>query len=77
MASRIAKRVPGHDSRTRHAPDPAGELTQRRMRRETGMRKQVSTMEQHQEIEQVLPREESTPGKPNPCAARSDSRSEA
>jgi hypothetical protein len=43
----------------------------------TGKRKQVSTMEQHQKIEQVLPREESNPGKPIPCAARGDSRGEA
>jgi hypothetical protein len=28
-------------------------------------------------VEQVLPREESTPGKPSPCAAWGDSRSEA
>lgn len=39
------------------------------MRRETGMRKQVSWMRKHRRVEQVLPREESTPGKPNPCAA--------
>ena len=42
-----------------------------------GRRKQVSKMERHREIEQVLPREESTPGKPNPCAAWGDSRGEA
>ena len=43
----------------------------------TGRRKQVSTMEQLQNIEQVLPREESNPGRPNPCAAWSNPRSEA
>ncbi len=43
----------------------------------TGMRKQVSMMEKHQSIEQVLPREESTPGKANPCAAWGDPRGEA
>jgi hypothetical protein len=47
------------------------------VRRETGMRKQVSKAEQHQQAEQVLPREESTPGKANPCAAWGDSRREA
>ena len=53
-------------------------LTQRRMRRdETGMRKQVSEDEQHQRVKQVLPREESTPGKANPCAAWGDPRGEA
>ena len=34
------------------------------MRRETGMRKQVSWMRKHRRVEQVLLREESTPGKP-------------
>ncbi|XXT24689.1 hypothetical protein WME94_24460 [Sorangium sp. So ce429] len=43
----------------------------------TGMREQVSNEEQHQQIEQVLPREEFTPGKANPCAAWGDPRGEA
>jgi hypothetical protein len=43
----------------------------------TGMREQVSNEEQHQQIEQVLPREESTPGKASPCAAWGDPRGEA
>jgi hypothetical protein len=36
----------------------------------------VSEMEQSK-VEQVLPQEESTPGKPSPCAARGDPRGEA
>ena len=31
----------------------------------------------HQRIEEVLPREESAPGKPSPCARRGDPRGEA
>ena len=46
-------------------------------RRETGMRKQVSEMRKHRRVEQVLSREESTPGKPIPCAAWGDPRGEA
>ena len=46
-------------------------------RRETGMRKQVSWMRRHRRVEQVLPREESTSGKPIPCAAWGDPRGEA
>jgi hypothetical protein len=41
------------------------------------MRKQVSKIGKHQEIEQVLSREESTPGKPIPCVERGDPRGEA
>jgi hypothetical protein len=46
-------------------------------RRETGMRKKVSKMNKHQIIKQVLPQEESAPGKPSPCALRGDPRGEA
>jgi hypothetical protein len=47
------------------------------VRRETGMRKQVREARQHQQAEQVPPREEPTPGKANPCAAWGDPRREA
>jgi hypothetical protein len=43
----------------------------------TGRREQVSKMSRQGPIEQVLPREESNPGKASFCAACSDARSEA
>jgi hypothetical protein len=41
------------------------------------MRKKVSKMNKHLRIEQVLPREESDPGKSSPCASWGDPRGEA
>lgn len=43
----------------------------------TGRRKQVTETSRHRRIKEVLPREESAPGKPNLCATRGDSRGEA
>jgi len=43
----------------------------------TDRRKQVSKKSRHRRFGQVLPREESTPGKPNPCATQGDLRGEA
>jgi hypothetical protein len=43
----------------------------------TDRRKQVSKRSRHRRLEQVLPREESTPGKPNPCAVQGDLQGEA
>jgi|SRR5450432_819590 len=44
---------------------------------QTGRSKQVSEKSRHRQFEQVLPREEFTPGKSIPCAAWGDPRGEA
>ena len=43
----------------------------------TGRKKQVTEMSRHRRIEEVLPREESVPGKSSPCGRRGDSPVEA
>jgi len=56
------------------ARDPGSGLGKRR---ETGRRMQVTEKVKHQAVEEILPREESAPGKSSPCARRGDPRSEA